>query len=73
MVRYAEEGLDAFLQEWERYDLYRGEPVEIRLGDRTVMGVHAGVDGQGALLLDRDGEIEVLHAGEVSLRPAQRG
>ena len=73
MVRYAEEGLDAFLQEWERYDLYRGEPVEIRLGDRTVMGVHAGVDGQGALLLDRDGEIEVFHAGEVSLRPAQRG
>lgn len=71
MARYAEEGLAAFLPEWERFDLYRGDPVELRLGDRTVVGIHAGVDGQGALRLERDGSIETYHAGEVSLCPVR--
>ena len=70
MERYGTDGLSPFLPEWERFDLYRGEKVEIRLGDRTYAGIHAGIDKQGALRLDRDGHIETFQAGEVSLRPA---
>jgi BirA family biotin operon repressor/biotin-[acetyl-CoA-carboxylase] ligase len=70
MIRYGTDGLAPFLPEWERYDLFRGERVEIRLGDRTVEGIHAGVDDQGALRLERDGTVETFKAGEVSLRPA---
>jgi BirA family biotin operon repressor/biotin-[acetyl-CoA-carboxylase] ligase len=70
MDGYGANGLAPFLPEWERFDLYRGELVEVRLGERTIAGVHAGVTGQGALRLDLDGRIQTFHAGEVSLRPA---
>lgn len=70
MSRYGSDGFRPFLSEWERFDLYRGERVELRLGKRTMVGIHAGIDGQGALRLDRDGTIETFQAGEVSLRPA---
>jgi len=70
MERYGTDGLDPFLPEWERFDRYRGEPVEIRLADRTCSGLHAGVTPQGALRLEKDGRIRTFQAGEVSLRPA---
>ena len=70
MERYGTDGLAPFLPEWERFDLYRNERVEIRLGDRTYPGTHAGIDEQGALRLDRNGHIETFQAGEVSLRPS---
>ena len=71
MERYSAEGLGPFLPEWERFDLYRGEPVEIRMGERTYSGIHAGVTPEGALRLDVDGSIETFQAGEVSLRPVE--
>lgn len=70
MARYGDDGLGPFLPEWERFDLYRGERVEVRLADRIFPGVHAGVTPQGALRLDMDGAIRTFQAGEVSLRPA---
>jgi BirA family biotin operon repressor/biotin-[acetyl-CoA-carboxylase] ligase len=69
--RFGRDGLAPFLPWWERFDLYRGEPVEIRMGDRTTAGIHAGVTSQGALKLDREGVVETYQAGEISLRPAQ--
>jgi len=71
MARYDTDGLDPFLSEWERFDLYRGEPVEIRLADQRFSGLHAGVTPQGALLPDMDDDIKTFQAGEVSLRPAR--
>jgi len=70
MVRYGSDGLGPFLPEWERFDRYRGEPVEIRLADQSFSGIHAGVTPRGALRLDMDGNIRTFQAGEVSLRPA---
>jgi BirA family biotin operon repressor/biotin-[acetyl-CoA-carboxylase] ligase len=68
MLRYGNEGFGPFVPEWERFDLYRGELVELRQGKRTRVGVHAGIDSQGALKLDTDGTVETFQAGEVSLR-----
>jgi len=70
MAHYGADGLAPFLPEWERFDRYRGEPVEVRLADRTFTGIHAGVTPQGALRLDRNGTIQTFQAGEVSLRAA---
>lgn len=70
MLRYGNQGFGPFLPDWERFDLYRGERVELRLGKQTKVGVHAGIDSQGALRLDTGGSIETYQAGEVSLRPA---
>lgn len=73
MVVYGESGLSPFLPEWARFDRYRGELVEIRLGDGRTVGIHAGIDENGALLLDRGGEVTAYQAGEVSLRPVASG
>ncbi len=70
MARFARDGLGPFLADWERYDLYRGEPVEIRWGRETVRGIHVGLDSQGALRLDTGAGTQTFQAGEVSLRPA---
>jgi len=71
LERCGTDGLAPFLAEWERFDLYHGEPVEIRLADQSFSGLHAGVTPQGALRLDMDGHLETFQAGEVSLRPAR--
>jgi BirA family biotin operon repressor/biotin-[acetyl-CoA-carboxylase] ligase len=72
METYGTDGLGPFLGEWERFDLYRGELVEIRMGDRSYSGLHAGVTPEGALRLDMGGSIKTFQAGEVSLRPTRR-
>lgn len=68
MVCYGSNGLGPFLPEWERFDRYRGEAVEIRLADQSFSGIHAGVTPEGALRLNTDGGIRTFQAGEVSLR-----
>ncbi len=67
---YGREGLAPFLPLWDRYDRYRGEEVEIRLGDRLVRGIQAGITAQGTLRLEVAGETRIFHSGEVSLRLA---
>jgi len=66
---YGREGLAPFLPAWQRFDAFRGEPVEVRLGDQVTPGVHAGVTLTGALRLEVEGAVETFQAGEVSLRP----
>jgi BirA family biotin operon repressor/biotin-[acetyl-CoA-carboxylase] ligase len=68
LERFAAHGLAPFLPEWQRLDAYLGEPVELLLGERRIAGVHAGIDADGALLLNTDGELRRFHGGEVSLR-----
>jgi BirA family transcriptional regulator, biotin operon repressor / biotin---[acetyl-CoA-carboxylase] ligase len=65
---YGRSGLSPFLTAWERFDCYAGERVEVAFGERKVLGIHAGVNERGALLLDTGHGIETFHAGEVSLR-----
>jgi BirA family biotin operon repressor/biotin-[acetyl-CoA-carboxylase] ligase len=70
MEGYGRDGLAPFLAEWERYDRHRGEPVEVHLGDRRIVGTQEGVTGDGALRLRVDGGVRTFQAGEVSLRAA---
>lgn len=70
MERFARDGLPPFLEEWERYDLYRGEQVQVQWGSETIRGIHLGLDPHGALRLDTADGIRSFQAGEVSLRPA---
>ena len=61
-------GLSSLLEEWHRQDLYHNKTVELRMGDRTIIGKHVGIDNNGALLLLHAGEVKAYFAGEVSLR-----
>ncbi len=62
------QGLAPLLEEWNRYDLLRGQTVKLSTGDRSIEGTHLGVDSQGALLLAQGDRTRAYHAGEVSLR-----
>ena len=42
MERFAREGMAPFLADWERYDLYRGEQVEVHWGQQRVCGTTWG-------------------------------
>jgi len=68
LERYGREGMAPFLPIWDRYDRYRGEAVEIRLGDRVISGIQVGITDQGALRVEVGGETMTFVAGEVSLR-----
>ena len=69
-LRYQQEGLEPFLEEWRAWDGFRGERIRLILGDRSIEGIHAGLDRRGGLLLDREGRREVFYSGEVSMRKA---
>jgi len=66
--RFASDGLAPFLAAWRELDAYLGEPVSVVLGEQRIDGIHAGVDADGALMLETDAGLRVFQGGEVSLR-----
>lgn len=67
---FSERGFAAFRDAWPEFDVYRGQPVELLIGQKRVSGINAGVDGSGNLLLQTERGVVTYNAGEVSLRAA---
>jgi len=66
---FSRHGLAAFAEEWQRYDITAGLPVNLHTGQQEgVIGVARGVDPHGAILIEQNGEIRAFHAGEVSVQ-----
>ena len=61
-------GLEPFLAEWRQADQLAGREVELHLPGRRELGRAAGVDAQGALLVDTDDGRRAFTAGEVTVR-----
>jgi len=61
-------GLQPFVGEWHQHDCLLGQPVVLHSPQSAVEGVHRGIDGNGALLLEQAGVVRRFHAGELSLR-----
>lgn len=68
MREYEQRQLEPFLPLWRRFDLYVGQPIEVRVGHDVLRGIHSGIDDSGSLLLAHDGGIASFRAGEVTLR-----
>ncbi len=64
------------LDTWWRHDALLNQPVVVRstLGpsEAGLHGICRGVDASGALILERNGQRETLHSGELSLRAEQQ-
>ena len=61
----AAHGHDRILERWRALALPAGTPFRVRIGDDEVQGAFAGVDDDGALLLDQgDGERRRIIAGD---------
>ena len=61
-------GLESMLDEWNKHDYYLNKRVKLITGERITAGVCRGVDNQGALMLEVDGQLKTIYGGEVSLR-----
>jgi len=66
---FEQEGLTPFVARWAALDNFINRPVKLLIGEREVLGIARGVDSQGGLLLEKDGEIKAWVGGEISLRP----
>ncbi|HYN77314.1 MAG TPA: biotin--[acetyl-CoA-carboxylase] ligase [Lamprocystis sp. (in: g-proteobacteria)] len=67
-----QDGLTPFLADWERFDLLRGQRVQVHLGERLLEGDYCGIDADGALRLNAPGGPLRLHSGEVSVKATQQ-
>lgn len=64
--RYRVAGLGYLLADWSKFDILQGKEVVLSSGGLT--GLCHGVDRRGRLLVDIDGEMNAVNAGEVSVR-----
>ncbi len=67
-TRFEQQGFESFAAEWQACDLLDDSPVTVLRGEERIEGIARGVDVNGALKLQTDRGIQLLHAGEVSLR-----
>jgi len=61
-------GFKGYQNEWNHYAAYLGERVVLQAGSLKVVGICQGVNKQGNLLIEVDGEIKAFSGGELSLR-----
>lgn len=66
---FERDGLLPFTERWKALDNFINRPVKLLIGDREIHGIARGIDKQGGLLLEQDGEIKSWVGGEISLRP----
>ena len=71
LADFERHGFAPFRNEWIQLDAYAGQPVEIKAGQHGRVGVAAGVDASGCLLLDTAEGRVTISGGEMlpSLRP----
>lgn len=65
---YEQQGLASFISRWSSLDNFYNRTVKLIVGNREIVGIDKGIDNQGALLLEQDGEIRSYIGGEISLR-----
>ena len=65
---FAVEGFTPFHAQWHRLDSLAAAPVKVISASQTTQGIARGVDVDGTLLLDVNGEVRRFVSGEVSLR-----
>ncbi len=66
--QFEAEGLVSFMNEWRRYDLTLGKPVDLVLLRERLSGIARGIDESGALLVEIDNRLRRFTSGEISLR-----
>ena len=68
LQQHQQVGLVPMLEEWHTHDAFLNKRVKLITGERATHGICRGVNNQGALLLEVDGQIKPVYGGEVSLR-----
>lgn len=69
LICFEREGLAPFIKRWAKLDNFIDRPVKLLIGDREILGIARGIDQQGGLILEQNGERKSWVGGEISLRP----
>ncbi len=67
---FLENGLSPFLQKWSLYDYLINKMINIDIAGNIVHGRYLGIDQQGALLAEINGETKAFYSGEISVAAA---
>jgi len=66
---FDQQGFEFYQDQWSKWDAYQGQAVCISgTSKEPVYGIAKGVDKSGALLMQQENNMIVIHAGDVSLR-----
>ena len=68
---FATRGFEPFVDEWRQLDTLAQAAVKVINGTETIVGTAQGVEVDGALLVEVDGQLRRFVSGEVSLRAAR--
>lgn len=68
MICFEQQGLSAFIEQWQSLDNFNNRAVKLLIGDKVIHGIAKGINQQGALLLEQNGQITPYIGGEISLR-----
>jgi BirA family biotin operon repressor/biotin-[acetyl-CoA-carboxylase] ligase len=68
LQRFAREGFAASYDSWSARDATRGRDVSVRADGRPLRGIARGIDRDGSLRLEVDGDLRRMVVGEISLR-----
>ena len=60
----------AYLHPWRRESITLGRMVNVIAPDKSYQGKAVNIDSDGALLVETEGGMERVLAGDVSIRPA---
>ena len=66
--RFAGEGFSAFIQRWRKLDFVRDKNAVLILANDRISGTVTGIDQNGLLVLNVNGEDRKFSSGELSLR-----
>ena len=61
-------GNRSLVDDWKHYDVHYGKRVVLKIGSRSIEGIHRGIDKNGAIQIQIGTKIETFHGGEISLR-----
>ena len=65
---HSETGINTMVKEWQGQDFYINKPVALITGEKITRGISRGINTQGALMLEVNGQVGPVYGGEVSLR-----
>ncbi|MBA6225750.1 bifunctional biotin--[acetyl-CoA-carboxylase] ligase/biotin operon repressor BirA [Colwellia sp. MB02u-18] len=65
---HSETGINTMVTQWHAQDFYINKPVALITGEKVTRGICRGINGQGALMLEVNGQVSPVYGGEVSLR-----
>jgi BirA family transcriptional regulator, biotin operon repressor / biotin---[acetyl-CoA-carboxylase] ligase len=71
LCEFEQAGFAKFRDEWMALDALRGRAAQVLVGERAASGIARGVDVDGALLLEMNGQMQRFVSGEASLRLAE--